>query len=258
LQEISDFKKMQNEKFEELKMKKSRERIEKLHLIHLANSQLPKTESQNYKENKKNYEDTVNKPKKIKEEKHIKYLKVKNFGKIIKENLIPSINEAKKKEREDKLYKAKVEYHKRKRNPHNKYIVKIKKKQNQSNLGGLNLSNISYVESEGRPHSAKSKNRKKYFLNNYDVTNNRPLSADINNEDSLINNKSHLHKNSSSKNVNKKRVPLEKLPNYLENMKNERQLNKKMSTLSVKRKNIDGTTDNADTKSECILFLLIF
>ena len=247
-QQISEFQKNHDIKLEELKMKKSRERIEQLHKIQVANSHLQNTESQSYKNSQKEFEELFNKKKTVKQEKDVNYLKVKNFGKIIKENMIPSINEFKKQEREAKFIKKKYEFKKKEKNPYHKYVVKLKKK---SHLLNISNSNTSYIDSEGRPHTARSKNRKKFFLDHYDITNNRPLSVRSENEDSLIPpNKTKLKirrkSMSSLRKLPQKRIPLDKPLDYLKELKQDRFI-KNTSAISLKLED----EDHIGTKSEC-------
>jgi len=243
-QEISEFKKQHDQKIEELRVQKSKERIERFHNIQVLNSQIVKpAESESLKNFKKEFEDNFNKEKKIKEEKDLKVLKIRNFGKIVKENMTPSINEYKKKERESKFMKPKYEYRKKIKNPYNKYTVKLKKKLNHT---GLNLSYCNSVASAERPHTARSKNRKKFFMEHYNVLNNRPVSAEI---DALYPNKTILHNQSSAKHLPPKRISMNKLPNYLVELKLKRS-SQNLSSLSLIKSNTKEFKDNKDGPEE--------
>jgi len=189
-------------------------------------------ETESYKNFKKEYEENIHADKKKKEENQIKFLKAKNFGKIIMENMTPTINEIKMKERENKFIKKKYVYQPKPKNPYNKYTVKLKKKLN-NNMTAFNYSNFS-EDSLIRPNTARSKNRKQYFLDHYDITNNRPISAEIG-QDSLYPNKSVLHKQASyAKNLPEIRTTLRKSINYLVDLKSIR-LSKNSSTKSIKK-----------------------
>jgi len=110
-EDLDEFQKSYLEKKQELSMIKDKERILKTEEILNVNSKLTKPDSEFYKkvvEDDRTYKENEEK-KKV--EKIYKNLKIKNFSKVVKDNLLPRIDEFKKKELEERVNRNKLPPH---------------------------------------------------------------------------------------------------------------------------------------------------
>ena len=209
-EDLDEFQRSYLEKKNEILMQKDKERILKTEEIENLNSKILKTRPENELYKKIVMEDKILKEaaEKQKVDRIYKKMKIKNFSKVIKDNLLPKIDEEKKKELEDMINKSKNpsnQHYKRKK----VYNVVLKKKPTISN----NASN--------RPLSS---------INTNDVQNSvMPASS--------ASRSPEISRPTSGGNIKSKpveiRKPLEKNPNYLIELR-----------LRKNRKNDDGYEHN--------------
>jgi hypothetical protein len=220
-EEYEEFKEFHEKKRLELLFEKEQKRLNDLEEIKLQNENLPKFESLAYKklleENKEKKEnDSVEKYKPVKKAKDRQ-----EFCNVVKDMFLPRINEDQKKEREDriqKLYaKPEVKKHKRKhkrvllkkadrKSLEQKYKWKLKLDTSLDNKMNKNNRSRSRQPRLSRSRSAKSIANK--ILND---------SNDIIDEDH-VKTEEAKRKKSRSRSA-EKRKPLEKLPDYLTEMR---------------------------------------
>ena len=110
-EDLDEFQKTYLEKRQELSMQKDKERILKTEELFNINSKMLKPDNDTYKKIVQDEKNLIENEEKKKVEKIYKSLKIKNFSKVVKDNLLPKIDEYKKKEIKDRINKNKLPPH---------------------------------------------------------------------------------------------------------------------------------------------------
>lgn len=211
-EEINEFSKKVVEERQKKMFEKEKKRMLMLEEIQQKNENLPKSESVAYQKAVEEAKQQKENREKEKLDKIYKNMKIKQFSKVIKTELLPKIDEKKKKELEERIVElqnvAKIKKHKAKSktrvllkkpdpNKPNKYKWKLKLDCSDDSGRG-----ISKGKSRSRSKSARSvdESRRKDLLNGDLIENNL---------------KNRISKSRSGE----KRKPLEKHPDYLTEMR---------------------------------------
>jgi hypothetical protein len=202
-EELNEFSKKVTEERQKKLYEKEKERLLKQEEIMNLNTQLPKSETQAYKQIVEEDKKFKNFKEKDKLDKLYTQLKVKNYSKEVNNMMLPDIDENKKKEREERI-----------NNIHNKQVKKLKRKRGQrvlivkpKNSNNLSLSQRSLNVSKNKSimRSQSLDESEKYDYNEI---------------------KNRLYKSRSQE----KRKPMEKNPDYLTAMRKQKEKKDKGNT----------------------------
>jgi hypothetical protein len=247
-EEINEFSKKVVEERQKKMFEKEKKRMQVLEEIQQKNETLPKSETAAYQKAVEEAKQQKEIKEKEKLDKIYKNMKIKQFSKVIKTELLPKIDEKKKKELEERIVElqnvAKIKKHKRRSktrvllkkpdpNKPNKYKWKLKLDCSEDSARAL-----SKGKSRSRSKSARSVNESRR--------------KDLLNEDIIENN---LKKRISRSRSGEKRKPMEKLPDYLTEMRIKKTQMYASKTLSNEEK---SERDKSKIKIKFIFFKSIF
>ncbi len=211
-EEINEFSKKVVEDRQKKIFEKERERLNKFEEIQAQNENLPKSDSMTYQKAVEEAKTQKELKEKQKLDKIYKNMKIKQFSKVIKTELLPRIDEKKKKELEDRIVDlrnvSKVKKHIRKKEGR---VLLKKPDPNKPNKYKWKLKLNSSQESMRENSKGKSRSRSKSA---------RPVSEsrqkDLHNEELI---EANMKKRISRSRSGEKRKPMEKLPDYLTEMR---------------------------------------
>jgi colicin import membrane protein len=222
--EIDEFKRKYEEDRTRLIIEKENVRLTKIEEIQNINSNLPKPDTQSYQK-------AIEEEKKIKElrekeklDKIYKNMKIKQFSKVIKSEMQPKIDEVKKKELAERISKLNnnpiTHHHKRK---HKRVLLKKPDPSKPKKYNWELKLNQSIEERSPRGSGSRS------ARSNSHRSLSKKKNNDILDEEEIINNRELKKKIQRSKSA-EKRKPLDKLPDYLTEIRIKKINNEKPAT----------------------------
>ncbi len=191
-EELEEFSKKVTEERKRIMFEKERERLSKINEINTLNENLPKAETETYQkavEQSKKQKECI---EKVKLDKIYKSMKIKQFSKVVKTELLPKIDDNKRRELEKRIDKinTKVEHHKVGNSRKGRVLLK-KRDPNKPNKYKWDLKiNSSFDDNRNRSRSK---------------------SARSDSENSI--------RRKSRSRSGEKRKPMEKAPDYLTEMR---------------------------------------
>ncbi len=132
-EQLDEFERDYLERKQEMSLQKEKERLLKQDELFYFNSNYNKPESEFYKKVLKEEKENKDIEERKKVEKIYINYKVRNFSKVVNDNLLPKIDDAKRKEIEDRINKNKIPHqHYKRKNYYN--VVLLKKSLNKEDL----------------------------------------------------------------------------------------------------------------------------
>jgi len=232
---ISDAYKSHEEMSKKVKEKRVKDRLAILQKYEQENALIPFANEAHYKQSLKEVRKITHKVFYEKKEILHKKMRSKSYAKLIKDNYIQKVDENLKILREEKINKRK--YHSKDRVKRQHYRVKLIKKNK------LNMSDMSEISDISRPKTARYKNRKEIFEEEYRKTH-RPLSVNPFEDQSDKIKKFKDYYTNKSEIVNKKaevKKPLDKKIDYLQDLKKQRILAPLQRNLSNSESFLDNS-----------------
>jgi hypothetical protein len=210
-EELNEFAKKVNEDRQRLIFEKDRERLSKLEEINTKNEHLPKPDSLNYQkavEESKKHKELLEKEKL---DKIYKTMKIKQFSKVVKTELLPKIDDKKRIQLEERILKINSKPNPKKRNKsktRSKRVLLVKRNPRLAEKYKWDLKlNISEDLGEKR-NLNRSKSAHSY-------TEPKNIKTDLIDDEISEKIKKRISKSRSGE----KRKPMQKLPDYLTEMR---------------------------------------
>jgi hypothetical protein len=210
------------------KYEREKQRLLKQEELMKSNELLPRSDTNVYRQMVKEDKKNRNHLEQDKLDKLYNQLKIKNFSKEVKENLLPEIDENKKKEREYKIIQMenkKVEKHKRKRG--GRVLLQKPKQPYKYQEGMSKFLEEERIKNELNERKARSKSARS-----------------LDNEPTERYDYKELQRRLQKSRSHEKKVPMEKAPDYLTEMR-------KVKEQEVEKQKREGTPEERTSK-QCL------
>jgi hypothetical protein len=215
-EEINEFSRKVQEERERILMEKGRERINKQEEMVMKNENMPKPDSQSHHKILEEEKHLREMREKEKLDKIYKSMKIKQFSKVIKTELLPRVDENKRKEVENRIMHMRSKSKKKHVHKQNQRVLLKKPDPNKPKKYKWKLklnTSEDYTTGRGRNKLNRSKSAKS-FTRSLNNSNSQIKPTEYLDEEVM-----ELKKKASRSRSAEKRKPMEKNPDYLTEMR---------------------------------------